>query len=159
MRALRDELHLAGRKVRADVLARHGSARLGPVMIQLGGGGPSGAARSGAARSNSALAVEALGVILGAEQSALVLASAVPDRSTSERLASLAPASAGDDPTDLAGWLRDLVEDPRDRWRSTWLRSCAIHAAQVGGLLDQLDLGPARALRDPMIDELLDRHA
>ena len=36
-----------------------------------------------------------------------------------------------------------------------WLRACAIHAAIARGRLDGMDLGTARALEDPVIDELL----
>jgi hypothetical protein len=136
--------------VRADVLARLGSARLGPVMVELGAGEP-----ASTGRSSGALAVEALGVLLGTEQSRLVLALLQPDLSISERLGRLPEAFARDGLTDLYGWLRDLVEDPDGRWRSTWLRACAIHAARARGLLEGLDLGPARALDDPIIDEVL----
>ena len=149
-RALRDELDLVGRKVRADVLARHGAARLGPVMVELGAGEP-----HSAGRSSGALAHEALGVLLGTEQSRLVLALLQPDLSIPERLGRLPQAFAGDGLTDLDGWLRDLVEDRDGRWSSTWLRACAIHAARARGLLEGLDLGPARALHDPIIDEVL----
>ena len=151
LRALRDELDLAGRMIRADVLARHGSARLGPVMVELAVGGSGDAA----ARSKGALAVEALGVLLGAEESRLVLALLRPGLSTSQRRDSLPPVWAGDEATDVVGWLRDLVEDPDNRWRLNWLRACAVYAARERGLLDRLELGPARALRDPMIDEVL----
>jgi hypothetical protein len=149
-RALRDELDLASRKVRADVLARHGTTRLGPALVELGAGGPRGAARSGAA-----LALEALGVLLGVAESRLVLPLLQPALSISERLGRLPEGLAGDGPTGLTGWLRDLVEDPHDRWRSTWLRACAIDAARARGLLQGLNLGPARGFHDPIIDEVL----
>ena len=96
-------------------------------------------------------------MLLGAETSSLVLALLQPEVSPSERLGQLPEAFAGDGPTDLDGWIRDLVEDPDGHWRSTWLRACAIHAARARGLLEQLDLGPARALDDPIIDEVLRR--
>jgi HEAT repeat protein len=149
-RALGDEHDLVGRKVKADVLARHGSARLGPVMVELVAGEP-----AGAGRSSGALALEALGVLIGTETSRLVLALLQPDLSISERLGRLPTGLAGDGLTDLTGWQRDLVEDPDGQWRSTWLRACAIHAARARGLLEGLDLGPARALHDPIIDEVL----
>ena len=149
-RALRDELDLVGRKVRADVLARHGSARLGPVMVELGAGEP-----TSADRSSGALAREALGVLLGTEKSRLVLALLQPDVSISERLGGLPEGFAGHGLTDLDGWLRELVEDREGQWRSAWLRACAIDSARARSLLDGLDLGSARALRDPIIDEVL----
>ncbi len=72
-----------------------------------------------------------------------------------ERLARL-PATVGDVPSDLNGWLRDLIEDVDDRWRSPWLRANAIYAAKGRHVLDQFDLDATRALGDPTIDELLD---
>jgi hypothetical protein len=71
-----------------------------------------------------------------------------------ERLARM-PAQISDGSSDLAGWLCDLVEDADDSWRSSWLRACAIHAAAARGLLGQIDLGAARALGDPIVDEEL----
>ena len=51
--------------------------------------------------------------------------------------------------------LRDLVEDADDRWRSTWLRACAVHAARARGVLQRIDLLTTRALGDPIVDEEL----
>ena len=53
------------------------------------------------------------------------------------------------------GWLRDLVADADGQWRSAWLRACAIHAAKARGVLGQVDVRAARALGDPIIDEVL----
>ncbi len=53
------------------------------------------------------------------------------------------------------GWLQDLVADADGQWRSAWLRACAIHAASARGVLERVDLVAARALGDPVIDEVL----
>ena len=153
-RALRDELDLAVRKVRADVLARHGTTRLGPAVVELTTEGPLGA-RHAARRSNAALALEALAVLLGPDHATPLLALLEPDVSISERLRRLRGDNANDGPDDLTGWLRDLVEDLHDDWRSPWLRACAMHAASGRGLLDTFDLGRVRALGDPIVNEVL----
>jgi hypothetical protein len=143
-RALRDELDLACLRVKAGRLARHGFMQLGPPMVELGAGGSSGS-----------LALEALEVLLSPIEAKQVLPLLRPDLAVAERLDRL-PPPASDDPTDLVGWLKDLVEDVDGHWRSTWLRACAIHAAKARRVLDQIDLDAARALDDPIIDELLD---
>jgi hypothetical protein len=143
-RALRDELDLACLRVKAGRLARHGFTRLGPPMVELGAGGPHGS-----------LALEALEVILGPTEAKHVLPLLKPDLAVAERLDRL-PAPASDAPTDLVGWLKDLVEDVDGHWRSTWLQACAIHAAKARRVLDQIDLDAARAIGDPIVDELLD---
>ena len=81
-----------------------------------------------------------------------------PDVPIEQRQGLLA-AWTSDAPTELAKWLRDLVEDADDRWRSNWLRACAIHAANARGVLDEMDVQAARALGDPIIDEALGRRA
>jgi hypothetical protein len=143
-RALRDEHDLACLRVKAGRLARHGFTRLGPPMLELGRGG-----------SNGSLALEALEVVLGPIEAKQVLPLLRPDLAVAERLDRL-PRTATDSPTDLVGWLKDLVEDVDGHWRSTWLRACAIHAATARRVLDQIDVDAARALSDPIIDELLD---
>ncbi len=142
-RALRDELDLVRLRVRAGRLARHGSARLGPVMVELGAGG-----------SRGALALEALDVQLSPSETKLVHPLLQPDLSVAERLDQLA-AHNGDAPLDLEGCLRDLVEDPERQWRSSWLRACGIHAARGRGILDHMNIEPARALGDRIVDEVL----
>jgi len=146
-RALRDELDLLRQRIRAGRLARHGSARLGPVMVELGAGGARGA-----------LALEALDVQLGPAEATLMRPLLRPDLSMAQRLHGL-PALNGVLPMDLEGCLRDLVEDAEGRWRSPWLRACAIHAAGGRGLLDRVDIGLARALGDPIVDEVLGRRS
>ncbi len=142
-RALGDELDLVRQRVRAGRVARHGSAALGPVMVELGAGGPGGA-----------LAVEALEVLLGASEARVVAAILLPDLPHQQRLARL-PDQPVDLPVDAAGWLRDLVADPGDHWRSAWLRACAVHAATARGFLDPVAAAAARQLGDPIVDELL----
>jgi hypothetical protein len=142
-RALRDELELVVQRVKAGRLVRHGSARLEPPLVELGAGG-----------SEAALAVEALEVLLSAAESKQVLPLLRPGLSAAERLDQL-PASVDGGPTDLLGWLRDLVEDADGDWDSTWLRACAIHAAKARGVPDDVKVVAARALGDPMIDEVL----
>jgi hypothetical protein len=142
-RALFDELDLVSSHVRAGRLARHGSARLGPVMVELGASGP-----------GSPLALEALEVVLGPAESKQVLALLQPGLPLSERLNQLPPPSS-EGPTDLVGWLQDLVADADGHWRSAWLRACALHAAKARGLLGPEDVRAARALGDPIIDEVV----
>jgi len=143
-RALHEELDLVCLRVRASRLVRHGSTRLGPPMVELGAGGAS-----------ASLAREALEVLLSPLDSKQVLPLLMPELTIMERLDRL-PPPADDRPTDLIAWLQDVIEDARGEWRSAWLRACAIHAATARGVLDQMDLDAARALGDPIIDELLD---
>jgi hypothetical protein len=143
-RALRDELDLVSLRVKTSRLARHGVTRLGPPMVELSAGGSSGS-----------LALEALEVLLSPVDAKQVLPLLKPDLTAAERLARL-PPPAGDVRTDVVGWLKDLVEDVDGHWRSTWLRACAAHAAMARGVLGQIDLDAARALRDPIMDEVLD---
>jgi hypothetical protein len=161
-RALGDELDLVRATVRANRLARQGSARLGPVMVELtadgrvGAGGSGDAGASGSAGGlRGALALEALDVVLGPEGSKSIVALLHPVLSIPERLSRLPTELADDGPSDLVGFLRDIVEDPRERWRSTWLRACAIHAAKARGLLEMMDVGAARTIGDSIIDEAL----
>jgi hypothetical protein len=142
-RALADELDLVCLRVRAGRLARHGTRRLGPAMLELDASGPRGA-----------LAREALEVLLGPNESRVILGLLGPGSSVAERRTQLG-SPPGDAPTALQGWLRDLVADPHDHWGSSWLRACAIHAAQARGTLEATDVAAARALRDPIVDELL----
>ena len=58
--------------------------------------------------------------------------------------------------TDAGAILRDLVEDRGDVWRSTWVRTCAIRAANARGVASACDFVPALALGDSAIDEELD---
>jgi hypothetical protein len=143
-RALRDEFDLGCQRVKAGLRVRYGIARLGPPLVELEAGG-----------SNSALAVEALEVLLSPTEAKQVLGLLQPDRPATERLTRL-PPPVGDVPTDPVDWLRDLVEDADDRWRSPWLRATAVYAAKGRHVLEQLDLDAARALGDPTIDELMD---
>ncbi len=138
-RALDDELDLARRRIVAGRLARHGSDVVGPPSTELAVGGP-----------GAALASEALGVLLGREGTAVV-AVLEPGRTPAERLARL-PALT-DLPAGGEGWLRELVEDPADRWRSPWLCACAIRAARIRGVVRTMDLSRARTVGDPVVDE------
>jgi hypothetical protein len=152
LRALEDEWDLMRRRVAGGRLARHGWARLGPALAGLSAEGPAGA-----------LAVEALGVNLGHAERDRVLAVLQPGLPLAERLLRLGgprdrPAGEGTTgawPADDAAWLRDIVEDPGGRWRAPWLRACAVHAAAVRGILDGMDVGGARVLGDPVVDEEL----
>ena len=74
-RALRDELDLVRRRVVANRLARHGTQRLGPVMVGVAPEAP-----------NLALALEALGVMLAADESRAVLACVQPGLADGQRL-------------------------------------------------------------------------
>ena len=146
-RALADELELVRLKVIAGRIASHGSARLGPVMLELGAGGPKGA-----------LAAEALEVLLSPAESRHVLPLLQPGLTAPERLRRLQVSSRdsqGEVPTDVVGWLRDLVADGDGKWASAWLRACALYAARGRGVLDRLDVTAARSLGDPVVDEVL----
>jgi hypothetical protein len=100
------------------------------------------------------VAAEALGVLLRPEESRRVVAILARDVRDADRLRRLV-GSGGPPPADLAATLTDLVEDRDAVWRSPWLRACAIDAAITLGRLAGMDLGTARALRDPVIEELL----
>ena len=146
IRALDDEWDLVRRRVIANCLVRRGTDRLGPVFASLDLQGQAGA-----------LAVEALTVELGADAAARVLAVIDPGLGVAERSGRLgSPVGA---PSDAEGWLRELIEDPDDDWRSPWLRACAVHAAASRGVLGSMDTAAARKLGDPIIDEELDRTA
>jgi hypothetical protein len=144
-RALADELGLVRQRVVAGRLARHGSLALGPALVALRSGGP-----------GTAMAAEALGVLLRPEEARQVVAILDPALQPAERLARL-PATPGPavGPSVADGWLRDLIEDPDDIWRSPWVRACAIHTARRRGLLAGMDLAAARALGDGDVDEEL----
>ncbi|MET1232134.1 MAG: hypothetical protein ABWY52_04715, partial [Candidatus Limnocylindrales bacterium] len=153
LRALEDEWDLIRRRVAGGRLARHGWGRIGPALAGLSADGPAGA-----------LAVEALGVSLGHDERDRVMAVLQPGLPLTDRLLRLggpgdrpdAEGSTGEGPTSDTAWLRDIVEDPRGRWRSPWLRACAVHAAAVRGTLNGMDVGGARMLGDPVVDEELD---
>jgi HEAT repeat protein len=145
--ALADELTLVRSRVLAALLARHGTQRLGPVAAALTGGGGS-----------APLAIEALEVVLGASVAARLTPVLDTRNSPEDRLHDLVARTG----TAVSGGgaqavLTDLVEDPRQAWRSTWVRACAVRASCDGGLAGTMDLAPARALADPMVDEELDR--
>jgi hypothetical protein len=143
--ALDDELALIQERIVASRMARHGRERLGPAIVELAAGGRS-----------AALAVEALEVGVGPTESRLVVPLLDPSLTPAQRLGLLGPpARAAAAPRDVEDWLRDLVEDTDDDWRSAWLRACAIHSAGACGLLGRVDLAPARALGDQVVDEEL----
>ena len=74
------------------------------------------------------------------------------------RLARLCAALGSPVPApDLQAVLTDLVEDSGGAWRSPWVRACALRAACDREMTAGLDLVPAMALGDPMVDEELDR--
>jgi hypothetical protein len=103
------------------------------------------------------LAIEAVEVGLPGAEAATVLAVLDPSLTDGERLARLGTPEEA--PRDATGWLRDLVEDADDRWRSPWLRACAIHAATARDVLVSMATAPAHELHDPIVDEELDRAA
>ena len=145
--ALADELVLVRDRVVAGLVARHGRDRLGAVAAGLlAPDGP------------EALALEALEVALGAPAAARV--DPVLDRrdAVELRLRRLLAATGSRGPmVEVGAVLADLVEDRDGAWRSPWLRACALRAACDRELAAGLDLVPARALGDPMVDEELDR--
>ena len=145
--ALADELTIVRDRVLAALLARYGTERLAPVAVALGGGS-----------RPAPLAIEALEVVLGATTAAR-LTPVLDTRGSLEqrlhRLVSRSGAVASKGGANAV--LRDLVEDPRHAWRSTWVRACAVRAACDRGIAAEMDLVPAGALGDPMVDEELDR--
>jgi hypothetical protein len=145
-RALIDELALIRDRVVATLVARHGRERLGPVLAGLLGlDGP------------DALAVEALEVVLGSEEAARVTPVLDGRPTAGDRLRRLRAATGvTSTETDAGAILRDLVEDRGDVWRSTWVRTCAIRAANARGVASSCDFVPALALGDSAIDEELD---
>ncbi|HET6966989.1 MAG TPA: hypothetical protein VFI44_01875, partial [Ornithinibacter sp.] len=146
-RALADELVLVRDRVLAGLVARHGHDRLGPVAAGLlATDGP------------GALAVEALEVVLGTAAAARVTPVLDTRDAVEVRLARLLAATRSPAPArDVEVVLADLVEDPEGTWRSPWVRACAVRAACDREVASGLDLVPARALGDPMVDEELDR--
>ena len=104
------------------------------------------------------LAIEALEVVLGATAAARLTPVLDSRDSPEERLHRLVARTGASAPDGGAhAVLADLVEDRRHAWRSTWVRACAVRAACDRGIADELDLVPAGALGDPMVDEELDR--
>jgi hypothetical protein len=99
------------------------------------------------------VALEALGVLLRPEEARRTLPILAPDLPHADRLERLGGSDGP--PTDLDATLRSLIEDRGSTWQSPWLRACAIHTAIGRRRLDGMDLGNARALQDPVIDELL----
>ena len=145
-RALADELDLMRARVRANRLARHGWTRLGPALVELGAGGPRGCAgRRGARGRAEPRRIEAGPPALRPR--------ALRRRAVAASCPSGRQSPAG--PTDVVGWLQDLVEDADGHWSSAWLRACAIHAARGRDALDRMRLDAARALGDPIVDEAL----
>jgi hypothetical protein len=145
-RALHDELDLVRERVVAGRLARHGRERLGAVLVEIGTG------------ERTSLAAEALEVVGGSSESRVVIPLLDPRLTPAQRLERLAPhVDAPAVPGTVDAWLTDLVEDPGDRWRSGWLRACAIRAAAARGLLGRIDSARAGALGDPVVDEELAR--
>ena len=141
-RALEDELDLVRERVIGGLLARHGSARIGPALLELR-----------TRQAGGALALEAVDVVLGPD-ARVALPLLAPDLPVAERLRRM-PSPAEDRAMDLAGWLRDLVEDVDEAWRSPWLRACAIHAARGREHARPAGHEAARAVGDPVIDEEL----
>jgi hypothetical protein len=141
-RALRDELDLVRARVAANRLARQGSVAIGPALVALRVGG-----------RGASVAAEALGVVLRPDEARRVLAILAPGVPDTDRLRRLRGTDGP--PAGLDASLTDLVEDRAEVWRSPWVRACAIHAAIRSGRLAAMDLRTARALGDPVIDELL----
>ncbi len=143
--ALHDELELLRRRVASGLVARHGREHLGTAITQL--------VRD---RGNVALAAEALEVALGREQTSLVLAVLAPGLEPRERLARIRPDGARAPERPARDWLVDMAEDRDGRWRSPWLRACAIRALRLGGLAQDGSGGNrvlANAATDPVVAE------
>ena len=115
-RALRDELQLLQSRLLACMSYRYGSESLSRVTFQLA---------QPDARAH-ALAIEWLDVTLTGTDRA-VIALLEPEWSPGERMRSLGRWYQLP-PTDIDHVLRDLIEDPDDRWRRPWLTACALMA-------------------------------
>jgi hypothetical protein len=142
--ALADERVLVGRRVAAALLARHGRDRLGRALEVVTRGG-----------EGAGLAAEALEVALGHTQAGTVAAIVDGRLEPAERLRRLSdgrkqPAHGG------AAWLRDIAEDGDDRWRSEWLRACAIRALRLRRVGAGFDPAAARRSGDPVVLEELE---
>ena len=115
-RALDDELELARRLVIAVLALRHGDRVRAAVRVVDHSDG-----------QRRALGVEALDVLLTRDDAALALPLVRRDLTPDERSAALRRV----EPTARRPeeWLADLVDDPEDVWRSSWLATCARHAS------------------------------
>src|SRR5262245_6777369 len=143
--ALGDELDLDRARLAASLVTLYGRDRLGPAIGRLETGG-----------EGVALATEALEVLIGQAESHRVLGLLTPSLSASGRLERLAPATgAVDDRRAEPDWLRSMARDAGDRWRSPWLRACAIRALRIRGLQAEVDVAAARGTRDPVVLEEL----
>jgi hypothetical protein len=121
-RAVEDELQVMQQHLLACLSVRYGSEGMTRVAFQL-------ARRD--ARSH-ALALEWLdATLVGTDRSYVALVE--PDWSPQERLRSLARRFPLP-PFTVTAVLRDLVEDPDDRWRRPWLTACALVAAADAGV-------------------------
>ena len=112
--ALEDELALLSRRIAEALLVVHGTERLEPPLRGVAAGG-----------RQLGLAVEAVEVALSPREARMIIAVLRPDLTPADRLSRL-PTTTADAPVETAFWLRDIVEDPQDVWRSPWVRACAI---------------------------------
>jgi hypothetical protein len=114
-RGLQDEL---------DAIAAH----VGVILALTGGGhaveSAAAALRSGMHRGLALELIESAGDRQDIELAITLLEPALDVGDRLGRLRRLAPPS-----TDFRAWLRDVVTDPEARWRSAWLRACALYAA------------------------------
>jgi hypothetical protein len=134
VRALHDHLGLLRKRIVAFLAVRYGAASMAKVEFQL-------VQRDARSR---ALAIEWMEVtFVGADRDAIALIE--PGLPAVERLRLLTRGLGGPalPPTAI---LHDLVADPRDMWRSSWLSACALATAlNGGGDLDPSGLGLDRA--------------
>jgi hypothetical protein len=119
-RALSDECALARDRALAALAVRYDADAVGRAVLLLRGDD----------RARHALAVETVETMVGRTTAALVLPLMDPGLDDGERLARLEHA-LGSEPVPAQGWLGDLALDPTGRWRSSWLRACALHAASL----------------------------
>ena len=116
-RALDDEIELARRLVVAVLALRHGDRVRAAVRVVDHADG-----------QRRALGVEALDVLLSREEAAIALPLVRRDLTADEQAAGL--QHLGPSARRPEEWLADLAEDPEGLWRSSWLATCARHAAE-----------------------------
>ena len=143
-RALRDELDLLRHRVLALLAVRHGSEVIGPAALGLAGGDD----------SRRALAIEMLDVTLSREEAAHavpVVRTDLPDAERRRLLLQVVPLPVDD----RAHVLVSIAEDREDRWRTPWLRACALYEAIATGSQPAPDVDPTVA--DRAFLEVVDR--
>ena len=139
-RGLQDEL---------DAIAAH----VGVILALTGGGhaveSAAAALRTGTQRGLALELIESDGDRQDIELAITLLDPALDVGGRLVRLRSFAPPSM-----DTGAWLRDIITDPEARWRSAWLRTCALYAAPTVLGADAAELARGWVQdKDPVVAE------